>query len=241
MKKLLLILLCLPMIGFGQDKSPCLDERYIELKKIDLDSMSDREYQYFLKKEEQCKRHTPTKFGKENRIKQGSIIKITNSEKITSKDKSGDTKKFIVYEDFLSSSGLLLVNRGTELIGRISKVKKPMVFGIRGTVSLEINYVNDISGDPIRVSSIFERKGKSLIALYLLVGWIPPWVIQPFIVRGTNAKIYEGEIFDVEVQEDHFVEIDPSKQIYKTKEVIAAERAAFDAERKIKQFKYEGP
>ena len=40
MKKLLLILIALPMIGFGQDKSPCLDERYIELKKIDLDSMS---------------------------------------------------------------------------------------------------------------------------------------------------------------------------------------------------------
>ena len=49
MKKLLLILLCLPMIGFGQEKSPCLDERYINLKKKSLDNMSDREYQYFLK------------------------------------------------------------------------------------------------------------------------------------------------------------------------------------------------
>jgi len=57
MKKLLLILLCLPMIGFGQDKSPCLDERYIELKKKDLDSMSDREYQYFSKKEDQCNQY----------------------------------------------------------------------------------------------------------------------------------------------------------------------------------------
>ena len=57
MKKLLLILLCLPMIGFGQDKSPCLDERYIELKKKDLDNMSDREYQYFSKKEDQCNQY----------------------------------------------------------------------------------------------------------------------------------------------------------------------------------------
>ena len=237
MKKLLLILIALPMIGFGQDKSPCLDERYIELKKKDLDVMSDREYQYFLKKEEQCNQHTLMAFGKENRIKQGSIIKITNSEKITSKDKSGDIKKFIVYEDFLSSSGLLLVNRGTELTGRISKVKKPMVFGIRGSVSIEINYVNDISGEPIRVSSVFERKGQSLIALYLLIGWLPPWVIQPFIVRGTNAKIYQGEIFDVEVQEDHFVEIEPSKQIYKTKEVIVVEKAASDAKKAVSDAK----
>ena len=57
MKKLLLIFLCLPMIGFGQDKSPCLDERYIELKKKDLDNMSDREYQYFSKKEDQCNQY----------------------------------------------------------------------------------------------------------------------------------------------------------------------------------------
>ena len=52
MKKILLILLCLPMIGFGQEKSPCLDKRYLELKNKKLDDMSDREYSYFLKKEE---------------------------------------------------------------------------------------------------------------------------------------------------------------------------------------------
>ena len=45
------------MIGFGQEKSPCLDERYIELKNKKLDNMSDREYQYFLKKEEDCNKY----------------------------------------------------------------------------------------------------------------------------------------------------------------------------------------
>ena len=54
MKKLLFILFALPMIGFGQDESPCLDARYLELKKKKLDEMSDREYSYFLKKEEEC-------------------------------------------------------------------------------------------------------------------------------------------------------------------------------------------
>ena len=45
------------MIGFGQEKSPCLDERYIELKNKKLDNMSDREYQYFSKKEDQCNQY----------------------------------------------------------------------------------------------------------------------------------------------------------------------------------------
>ena len=42
------------MIGFGQEKLPCLDARYLELKNKKLDEMSDREYSYFLKKEEEC-------------------------------------------------------------------------------------------------------------------------------------------------------------------------------------------
>ena len=45
------------MIGFGQEKSPCLDERYLELKNKKLDNMSDREYQYFSKKEDQCNQY----------------------------------------------------------------------------------------------------------------------------------------------------------------------------------------
>jgi len=161
MKKLLLILLCLPMIGFGQ----------------------------------------------ENRIKRGSLIKITNSEKITSRDKLGDIKKFIVYEDFLSSTGKVLVKKDTELTGKISQVKKARSFGRKGSVSLEISYINDIGGEPIRVSCTLGKEGKSRIGLYCLLGWLPPWVIQPFIIRGINGRIYEGEIFNTEVQESHLVDL----------------------------------
>ncbi len=51
MKKLLLIL----MVGslFAQE-SPCEDATYLELKKKQLDKMSEREYQYFTTKDTAC-------------------------------------------------------------------------------------------------------------------------------------------------------------------------------------------
>ncbi len=45
-------------LSYGQnisdEENPCNDSRYLKLKEIDLDEMSDREYQYFLKKDESC-------------------------------------------------------------------------------------------------------------------------------------------------------------------------------------------
>ena len=51
MKKLIFLLMCGSL--FAQ-ASPCEDKSYLELKKKNLDEMSDREYQYFLSKDTQC-------------------------------------------------------------------------------------------------------------------------------------------------------------------------------------------
>ena len=44
------------MVGslFTQESSPCEDETYLELKKKQLDEMSEREYQYFTTKDTAC-------------------------------------------------------------------------------------------------------------------------------------------------------------------------------------------
>ena len=55
MKKLILLSVLL-IVGslFAQETSPCEDETYLELKKKQLDEMSEREYQYFTTKEAAC-------------------------------------------------------------------------------------------------------------------------------------------------------------------------------------------
>ena len=51
------MLLILFSIALGQDYNPCKNKRFISLSKMDLDDMSDREYNYFIKKEEECSKY----------------------------------------------------------------------------------------------------------------------------------------------------------------------------------------
>ena len=63
MIRIIFILFALPIIALPQQKSPCLDARYVELKKKKLDEMSDREYSYFLKKDKECSKYLSSKKG----------------------------------------------------------------------------------------------------------------------------------------------------------------------------------
>ena len=51
------MLLILFSIALGQDSNPCKNKRFLSLSKMDLDDMSDREYNYFIKKEEECSKY----------------------------------------------------------------------------------------------------------------------------------------------------------------------------------------
>ena len=68
--KLLLNLLLILSITFGQGYNPCKDKRFLSLRNIDLDKMSDRQYNYFIKKEEECSKYkTKMKRPKKKRSK----------------------------------------------------------------------------------------------------------------------------------------------------------------------------
>lgn len=57
MKQILLLLVftCLASIGFAQHvESPCNDSLYLVLKKVPLESMSERQYTYFIQKDKEC-------------------------------------------------------------------------------------------------------------------------------------------------------------------------------------------
>ena len=54
MSKIYLIFLILTLT-YTQEYNPCMDEMYMNLKKKQLDKMSDREYDYFIKVDTECK------------------------------------------------------------------------------------------------------------------------------------------------------------------------------------------
>ena len=43
--------------ALAQNYNPCKNKLFISLLKKDLDDMSDREYAYFIKKEEECSKY----------------------------------------------------------------------------------------------------------------------------------------------------------------------------------------
>jgi len=57
MKRLWVILFVFTNILLSQLSNPCIDSRYLEIKNKSLDKMSDREYKYFSRKDEECSQY----------------------------------------------------------------------------------------------------------------------------------------------------------------------------------------
>ena len=68
-----IIIICLICNCFAQDYNPCKDKRFLFLSKIELDDMSDRQYNYYIKKEEECSKYKTRK--SISRIKSKNIKK----------------------------------------------------------------------------------------------------------------------------------------------------------------------
>ena len=80
---------------FGQEYNPCKDRRFLSLKNMDLDEMSDRQYNYFIKKEEECSKYkTKMTRPKKKRSKKKQSKTVSRSNKNSKKTrKRKDSKK----------------------------------------------------------------------------------------------------------------------------------------------------
>ena len=83
------MLLILFSIALGQDSNPCKNKRFLSLSKMDLDDMSDREYNYFIKKEEEC-----SKYKLKRKKKKPSKSKI-NQPNIKKKEKLIQKREYL--------------------------------------------------------------------------------------------------------------------------------------------------
>jgi len=69
----LIILLLIVGCVFAQESNPCKDETYLELKEKNLDEMSEREFEYYTRKDKEC-----NEFNNENIEKVGGCPAPTN-------------------------------------------------------------------------------------------------------------------------------------------------------------------
>ena len=148
MKKLILILLSLPIIGFGQEKSPCLDERYLEIKTKKLEDMSDREYAYFLEKEAACNKYLLSNKG----LSENVVLGADKNINITYGTRQGSQiQKRLNGDIWLASSFYILTVTVSLVTDPLFEVPEPLIPGIGPFLAL----ANPITLDQFKLPLVF--------------------------------------------------------------------------------------
>ena len=124
------MLLILFSIALGQDYNPCKNKRFLSLSKMDLDDMSDREYNYFIKKEEECSKY---KLKRKKKKTSKSKRNQTNRKKRKKNPKEGAHKEKAYLPGVYFSSPLLKL----QMIDSYDNVS---ISGIKLETPLSINF-----------------------------------------------------------------------------------------------------
>jgi hypothetical protein len=125
--------------------------------------------------------------------------------------KEGDNVNLRVSYD-IHVNGKTVIPAGSIGKSIVSLVEKPKIFGKAGKISLKINSVITPDGKFIAVSgNDFTRNGESRatqawvwFGVSLLILW--PCIFVPFFLKGKQAEISSGTIFDVYTVKKELVE-----------------------------------
>ena len=77
--------------GLIAQESPCEDETYLELKKKKLDKMSEREYEYFTRKDKECSSYSPII----NKDQINKMVKVSGTTDLL----TDEQKKYIIVKN----------------------------------------------------------------------------------------------------------------------------------------------
>ena len=225
MKKLLLILLCLPMIGFGQDNIILFDGEEIVAKIIEI-NINDIKYKkisnldgplYTLDKNEvfMIKYANGEKevFDKKDvkkdinkgiesyTLRTGELIPLVFRETLNSKEvTNGQLVRFAVREDVLSDENKIIIKANSIVNGRISNVKKAAWAGQKGKISITINSIRAVDGTSVPVYYNMNNEGKGRQAVAIGVGAVLFFPV--LFVKGKQATIESGTTILVETMSD---------------------------------------
>jgi hypothetical protein len=86
MKRTLLIFVITAITSTGysqQAESPCNDSMYMELKKMPLEKMTDRQYNYFIQKDKECSNYQAVTLQEKTKNEQTEVTKNSINTYIT--------------------------------------------------------------------------------------------------------------------------------------------------------------
>lgn len=141
------------------------------------------------------------------RLQHGTPVYVELDQQVTSSTKDfseGDTVKSHVWRDVVVD-GRTLISAGTPVDVRISELKKRKVAGVKGQLELEAFTVDAVDGTQVLLDGGYDKQGRHRIGLAVSLGAIVAWPL--IFIRGKNAELNPGTLFDCQVQTEYQIEL----------------------------------
>ena len=137
-------------------------------------------------------------------IPAGLKLKVRLTQDVSSKTRIPNTPLagLITGEtcDNVFINDVIVIKKGTGVMGRIKKARKAGGLGRRGKLEIEFNELCTVNGIYVPLKGSFNGKGKSDGGAGVLFTAVT--MLGGFLMKGTNVTYPAGTIFEVEVRED---------------------------------------
>jgi hypothetical protein len=139
-------------------------------------------------------------YGNEITLPAGAVVYAKTLEEVTSRKKEtseGDLVQAVVWRDVLVRKEVV-IEEGTPIVLKVSKVKKSNFAGVKGKLELRAFSTTATDGTHVPLIGGYDKSGKGKKALVISLAAI---VFVPLIfIKGKQAVLESGTVFDAQVQ-----------------------------------------
>lgn len=146
-------------------------------------------------------------------VPSGTRVFIELDQRVTSKKKHNAEGSFVrahVWRDVVVD-GRTVVKAGTPAMVQVGDIKGAKIAGVKGHVDLQALQVPAVDGSDLMLVGGYDKSGKNLTALSVSLAVI---VFVPLIfIKGKQAKLEPGTIFDAMVANQTHIKFDDNKRV----------------------------
>lgn len=146
-------------------------------------------------------------------IRAGTTVYGELDQSVTSKKRKttvGEIVRAHVWRDVVID-GRVVIKAGAPVVVRVADVKSAKIAGIKGDLELEAVSVRGIGGSDVLVDGGYDKSGKGRKALSVTLFALVAWPL--IFIKGKQATLDSGTVFDCTVQSDVTVAVDGSAPI----------------------------
>lgn len=144
-------------------------------------------------------------------LRAGTTVYGELDQRVISKKKEfseGDYVRAHVWKH-VQVDGQTVLQAGTPMMVRVSKLKTNKIFGVKGKLELEAVSVTSTEGNEILLDGGYDKSGKGrkgwTITGFLVLAW------PLMFIQGGNAILETGTVFDCTVQADFEIEVEGTR------------------------------